>query len=332
MKISDKFDVRRRKMMKISTRDAYGEALIRLGKENKDVVVLDADLSKSTRTYKFANVFPERFFNMGIAEQNMMGTAAGLATCGKIPFGSSLAVFATERAYNQVRQLIAYPRLNVKIVATHGGISVGEDGVSHQTTTDIAIMRALPNMTVIVPADAIETEMAIMASVKYEGPFYIRLGREPIPLVYEEGYRYLGRRLTFKVGRAVTLRDGGDVTIIATGILVAKALTAANILGEEGVEARVINIHTIKPIDQKTILQAAEETGAIVTAEEHSIIGGLGGVVAEVLTENYPIPIQRIGIKDEFGESGSAEELLIKYGLTASNMVHAAKEVIKMKS
>ncbi|MDH5770743.1 MAG: transketolase family protein [Candidatus Bathyarchaeota archaeon] len=319
-------------MEKIATRDAYGDVLVELGEKNKDIVVLDADVSVTTRTYKFAKKFPNRFFDMGVAEQNMMVTAAGLSTCGKIPIVSTFAVFATERAYNQIRQTIAYPNFNVKIVASHSGISVGADGASHQTTMDIAIMRVMPNMTVIVPADAIETKVGIRAIVDYKGPVYVRLGRPPVPLVYEEGYRYGGSPLKFEIGRAVTLRGGEDVTIIATGIMVAEALSAANILAKEEIEARVINVHTIKPIDEEIIVKVAKETGAIVTAEEHSVIGGLGGAVAEILVEHISVPMLRIGIKDKFGESGSAEGLLEKYGLTARNIVNAVQNVVQRKT
>ncbi len=312
------------KAEKMATRDAYGKALVELGRENEDVVVLDADLSSSTRTYMFGNEFPERFFNVGIAEQNMIGMAAGLATCGKVPFVSTFAVFASGRAYNQVRQCIAYPNLNVKIVATHGGISVGEDGPSHHCTEDVAVMRALPNMTVIVPADAVETGKAVRAIAEHVGPVYMRLGRPKVPVIYDEG-------LNFKIGEAVPLRDGDDVTIIAAGIMVAKALEAASRLADDGIGARVIDMHTIKPIDHEVIVKAARETGAMVTAEEHSIIGGLGSAVAEVLVEEHPVPMLRVGVKDEFAESAPAEELLAKYGLTTSSILNAAREVIRKK-
>lgn len=316
---------------KIATRDAYGKTLVELGRINKDIVVLDADLSSSTRTGLFAKEFPERFFNFGIAEANMVSVAAGLASCGKIVFASTFAVFATGRAYNQFRNSVAYPRLNVKIVATHGGISVGEDGVSHQCVEDIALMRALPHTIVIVPADAVETEAAVRALVEHEGPVYMRLGRPKVPLVYERGYKYKGVPLTFKIGDGVTLTEGDDVTIVATGLMVSEALSAANELAEEEIDARVIDIHTIKPLDREAIVEAAKETGAMVTAEEHNILGGLGGAVAEVLVENAPVPMIRVGIKDAFGESGPAGELLAKYGLTASDIVTAAKKVVARK-
>jgi len=321
-----------KEMEKVATRDAYGDVLVELGEENKKVVVLNADVSGPTRTREFAKRFPKRHFDMGVAEQNMIATAAGLSTCGKIPIASTFAVFATERAYNQIRQTVAYPNFNVKIIATHGGVTVGEDGASHQTTTDIAIMRSMPNMTVIVPADAIETKVAVRAAVDYEGPVYVRLGRPPVPLVYEEGYRYGGSPLRFEIGRAVTLRGGEDATIIATGIMVAGALSAADILAREGIDARVINVHTIKPIDEEVIVKAAKETGAIVTAEEHSVLGGLGGAVAEILGEHIPVPMLRIGIKDEFGESGTARELLEKYGLTSRNIAKVTQNVVQRKT
>jgi transketolase len=306
-------------MPKIATREAYGEALAELGEEIKDIVVLDADLSKSTKTSVFAKKFPERFFNMGIAEQNLMGTAAGLATCGKIPFASTFAIFATGRAFEQIRNSICYPNLNVKIAATHAGITVGEDGATHQSIEDIALMRALPNMTVISPADATETKMAVRAAAQMKGPVYLRLGRHPVDTIFGEGCE-------FKPGKGVILREGRDVAIIATGVMVAEALKAAEILEKDGIDAMVINIHTIKPIDEEVILKAAE-CGAIVTAEEHSIIGGLGSAVAEVLSEKKPVPIKRIGIKDVFGMSGKPEELMKAYGLTAEDIAEAARSL-----
>jgi len=308
----------------IATRDAYGEALAELGETNKDVVVLDADLSGSTKTAIFAKKFPERFFNMGIAEQNMMGTAAGLAASGKIPFASTFAIFATGRAWEQVRQSIAYPKLNVKIVATHAGITVGEDGASHQSVEDIAVMRVIPNMTVIVPADGVETKKVINEIVRYRGPVYVRLSRGKSPVVLDDSY-------SFEIGKGVVLKDGTDVSLIACGVMVYKALQAADILGKEGVSARVINISSIKPIDVDLIIRAARETGCVVTAEEHSIVGGLGGAVAEVLAENCPVPVKRVGIEDKFGTSGDADLLMELYGLTADNIAKAAREVIKKK-
>ena len=309
----------------IATRDAYGEALAELGETNKDVVVLDADLSGSTKTAIFAKKFPERFFNMGIAEQNMMGTAAGLAASGKIPFASTFAIFATGRAWEQVRQSIAYPKLNVKVVATHAGITVGEDGASHQSVEDIAVMRVIPNMTVIVPADGVETRKVIREIVRYKGPVYVRLSRGKSPVVLDDSY-------SFEIGKGVVLKDGTDVSLIACGVMVYKALQAADILGKEGVSARVINISSIKPIDADLIVRAARETGCVVTAEEHSIIGGLGGAVAEVLAENCPVPVKRVGIEDKFGTSGDADLLMELYGLTADNIAKAAREVIKRKN
>ncbi|TYP57811.1 transketolase family protein [Thermosediminibacter litoriperuensis] len=306
-------------MPKIATREAYGEALAELGEEIKDIVVLDADLSKSTKTSVFAKKFPERFFNMGIAEQNLMGTAAGLATCGKIPFASTFAVFATGRAFEQIRNSICYPNLNVKIAASHAGITVGEDGATHQSIEDIAIMRSLPNMTIINPADAVEAKQAVRAAALHKGPVYLRLGRHPVETIFDEHYK-------FEPGKGVILRDGKDVALIATGIMVAEALKAAEILAKGGINAMVINIHTIKPIDKEIILQAAE-CGAIVTAEEHSIIGGLGSAVAEVLVEEKPVPMKRIGIRDVFGQSGKPEELLKAYGLTAEDIAEAARSL-----
>ena len=309
---------------KIATREAYGEALLQLGRENSDVVVLDADLSKSTKTYDFGKHFPERFFNMGIAEQNMLGTAAGLAASGKIAFCSTFAVFAAGRAFEQIRNSVAYPRLNVKIGASHAGITVGEDGGSHQAIEDIAIMRVIPNMTVFVPADAVETVAAVRAAVEIDGPVYIRLGRLGVPVIHGDDF-------VFKPGRAVTLREGKDVTLVATGIMVTTALEAAAQLAAEGIEATVLDMHTIKPLDAEAVISAANSTGAIVTAEEHSIIGGLGSAVAEVLAENSPVPLKRVGIQDSFGESGKPAELLEKYGLTTKHLVSAAKEVLGRK-
>ncbi|MZP42986.1 transketolase family protein [Heliobacterium gestii] len=311
-------------MSKIATRDAYGRALARLGAEKADVVVLDADLAKSTKTIDFAKVYPERFFDMGIAEQNLMGTAAGLAAIGKIPFASTFAMFATGRAFEQIRNSIAYPKLNVKIAATHAGITVGEDGASHQTVEDIALMRVLPNMTVLAPADGPETEGAIRWAAEHTGPVYIRLGRLAVPVINEENY-------VFTPGKAVTLRQGKDVTIIATGLMVSVALEAAEALAAEGIGAEVLNIHTIKPIDAEAILASTARTGCVVTAEEHSVIGGLGSAVAEVLVEGQPVPMERVGLKDTFGESGKPAELLKKYGLTAEAVVAAARRSMERK-
>ena len=317
---------------KAYTRDAYGRTLIELGRIRKEIVVLDADLSTSTRTAWFGREFPDRFFNFGVAEANMMSAAAGLASNGKIPFVSTFAVFATGRAYNQYRTSIAYPNLNVKIVATHSGISVGEDGPTHFCIEDIAIMRALPNTTVLVPADAVETEAAVKASVDHYGPVYIRLSRPKLPVIYEEGYRWRGEKLTFRIGGSVTLREGEDVTLVASGLMVSRALDAAEALAREGIEAAVIDLYSIKPIDRETLTEAARRTGAIVTCEEHNVCGGVGSAVAEVLVETVPVPMEMVGVKDTFAESGSMEDLLTKYGLTSKDIVEAAKRVIKRKS
>ncbi|WP_027364969.1 transketolase family protein [Desulfotruncus alcoholivorax] len=310
---------------KIATREAYGAALVELGKKNPDVVVLDADLSKSTKTADFGKAFPERFFDMGIAEQNMMGTAAGFAAAGKTPFASSFAVFATGRVYDQIRNSIAYPRLNVKIGATHAGITVGEDGASHQAVEDIALMRCLPNMTVFVPADAVETRAAVMAAAAIDGPVYIRLGRSGVPVLHDEN------SFNFEPGRAIVLREGKDAAVVACGIMVGAALEAAEMLAGEGISVLVLDMHTIKPLDEQALVAAARATGAVVTAEEHSILGGLGGAVAEVLSEQYPVPVLRVGVRDTFGESGKPRELLEKYGLTADGIVRAVKQVIEKK-
>ncbi|MEG0307811.1 MAG: transketolase family protein [Clostridium sp.] len=312
-------------MKKIATREAYGKALARLGKENEKIVVLDADLSKSTKTADFKAVCPERFINMGIAEGNMMSVAAGMAACGKIPFTSTFAIFAAGRAFEQIRNSICYPKLNVKVCATHAGITVGEDGASHQSVEDISLMRSIPNMVVISPSDGIETEAAIEAIVKYDGPCYVRLGRSAVSIVNDNAdYR-------FEIGKGVTLREGKDATIIATGVMVEAALEAYNILAEEGIKVRVINIHTIKPIDEDIIIKAARDTKLIITAEEHSIIGGLGSAVAEVVTTNCPVMVSRVGIKDTFGESGKPAELLKAYGLTSEDIVKAVKNGLSMK-
>ncbi|WP_027625187.1 transketolase family protein [Clostridium lundense] len=310
---------------KIATREAYGKVLAELGMNNEKIVVLDADLSKSTKTADFKKVCPERFVNMGIAEGNMMTVAAGMSTCDKIPFVSTFAIFATGRAYEQIRNSICYPKLNVKVCATHAGITVGEDGASHQSVEDISLMRGIPNMTVICPADAIETEKAIKAVAEYNGPCYVRLGRSGVSVINDfEGY-------DFKIGKAVKYREGKDATIIATGIMVDAALEAYNMLAEDGIKVRVLNIHTIKPIDKEAIVSAARETGVIVTAEEHSIIGGLGSAVCEVTSENHPVPVIRVGIKDTFGESGKPEELIKAYGLTAEDIVRAVKKGLSLK-
>jgi len=315
----------------MATRDAYGKTLVELGHVNKDIVVLDADLSSSTRTSWFAKEFPDRFFNFGVAEANMISVAAGFAACGKIPFASTFAVFASGRAYNQFRTSVAYPGLNVKVVATHGGISVGEDGPTHFCTEDIAIMRALPNTTVLVPADAVETREAVKACVEYKGPIYMRLGRPKVPVIYEEGYKWKGKQLTFKIGGSITLRDGEDLTIVASGLMVYEALVAADELEDEGVEAAVIDLYSVKPIDVDNLVKFAKKTGAMVTAEEHNIYGGVGSAVAEVLMEEYPVPMVKVGVQDTFAESGSMKDLLVKYGLTSSDIVRAAKKVLEKK-
>ncbi len=308
----------------IATRDAYGQALLELGRENEKVVALDADLSGSTKTAVFGKEFPGRFFNAGIAEANMVGMAAGLAAGGMIPFASTFAVFAAGRAFEQIRQSVAYPKMNVKIVATHGGITVGEDGGSHQSVEDLAIMRALPNMTVLCPADGPETAAAIRAAAAYEGPVFIRLGRAKVPVVFAE-------KCDFAIGKGALLREGSDLTFITTGMMSAMALDAASILKAGGVSARVVHLGSVKPLDVDLVLKAARETGAVVTAEEHSVIGGLGGAVCETLAEGYPVPVERVGLRDVFGQSGTADDLLAHYGLTPAHLVEAAERVLTRK-
>lgn len=307
-------------MSKKSTRQAYGEALVELGKINKDVVVLDADLTKSTKTNLFQEKFPERHFNVGIAEADLIGTAAGLATCGKIAFASTFAMFAAGRGFEQIRNTVAYPKLNVKIAPTHAGISVGEDGGSHQSVEDIALMRSIPGMVVLSPADAVETKKMIFAAAEYEGPVYIRMGRLDVETIFDE------ETYDFQIGIANTIREGNDVTIAATGLMTYEALKAADILAQEGISVRVINVGTIKPLDGETILKAAKETKFIITAEEHSVIGGLGSAVSEFLSEVYPAKVKKLGIYDKFGQSGKANELLEKYELTAAKLVSMVKE------
>jgi transketolase len=307
-----------------SQRKYYSKALIELGRERNDIVVLGADLSTSVKTSDFAKEFPERHFNLGIAEQNMMGVAAGLAASGKIAFASTFAVFGTGRVYDQLRQSIAYPRLNVKIVASHAGITVGGDGATHQICEDIAIMRGLPNMAVVVPADSIETYKAVKACVDYEGPVYVRLGRANVPTITSEDD-------PFEIGKASVLADGNDVTLIGIGIMVSQCLMAANELSKHGIKARVINLSTVKPIDEKLIVKAARETGGIVTAEEHSVVTGMGSAVAMVLVENAHVPMKRVGIPDTFGESGESEELMEKYGLTVESIVDASHDVMRRR-
>mgnify|MGYP000485635873 FL=1 len=306
-------------MIKKATREAYGEALVELGKINENVVVLDADLSGSTKTSVFKKAFPERHFNVGIAEADLIGTAAGFAACGKTAFASTFAMFAAGRAFEQIRNTVAYPKLNVKIAPTHAGISVGEDGGSHQSVEDIAIMRAIPGMVVLSPADAIETKKMVFAAAEYDGPVYIRMGRLGVPVLFDDNY-------DFQIGIANTLRDGKDVTIAATGLMVAEALKAAEELEKEGISVRVINVGTIKPLDGETILKAAQETKFIVTAEEHSVIGGLGSAVSEFLSEVHPTKVKKVGIYDKFGQSGTGEELLQKYELTAEKLISVIKE------
>ena len=309
---------------KIATRDAYGNALAEFG-DLYDFVVLDADLAAATKTGVFKKKFPERFFDCGIAEGNMMSVAAGISTTGKTVFASSFAMFAAGRAYEQIRNSIGYPHLNVKIGATHAGITVGEDGATHQCLEDISLMRGIPGMTVVNPADAVEARAAVLAAIQTKGPFYIRFGRFAVPVINDaESYE-------FQLGKGVQMTEGKDVTIVATGIMVAMAMEAAETLAKEGIHARVINIHTIKPIDREIILTAACETGAIVTAEEHSIYGGLGSAVSEVVCEGCPVPVLRVGVEDQFGRSGKVPPLLEMYGLTPDNIVAKVKKAMDMK-
>lgn len=310
---------------KIATREAYGRALAELAKVNENIVVLDADLSKSTKTADFKAVCEERFFNMGIAEANMMGVAAGLSTCGKIPYVSTFAMFAAGRAFEQIRNSICYPKLNVKICATHAGLTVGEDGASHQAIEDLSLMRSIPNMTVICPSDAVETAAAIKCIAEYEGPCYVRLGRAAVNIINDKS------TYKFEIGKGVTLAEGNDVTIVATGIMVDVALEAKEELKKDGINARVINIHTLKPIDKDILIKAAKETGAIVTVEEHNVIGGLGSAVAEVLSEEIPVPVLKVGVQDTFGESGLPDQLLKAYGLTSNNVIEKVKKAITLR-
>lgn len=309
---------------KIATRDSYGNELVALAQENPNVYVLDADLSAATKTGTFKKAFPDRFFNAGIAEGNMMGVAAGLATTGKIVFASSFAMFAAGRAFEQVRNSIGYPHLNVKIGATHAGISVGEDGATHQCCEDIALMRSIPGMIILNPADDTEARKAVRAAAAVDGPVYLRFGRLAVPVLFDDDYQ-------FEIGKGVTLKEGTDVTIVATGLMVGEALKAAEQLKNEGVCARVINMATIKPIDKEILIAAAKETGAIVTAEEHTVIGGLGSAVAETLAETLPVPVLRVGVEDTFGKSGPALDLLPLFGLCAENIVAKAKAAIALK-
>lgn len=304
-------------MESIATREAYGKTLVELV-ENKDIVVLDADLAGATKTAMFKKACPERFFDMGIAEGDMMGTAAGLAVSGKIPFASTFAIFAAGRGFEQIRNSICYPNINVKIAATHAGVTVGEDGGSHQAIEDISLMRSLPNMVVLNPADAVEARQMVLAAAEYVGPMYLRFGRAATPVIHDESYK-------FELGKGEVVKEGKDVSIIATGIMVAKALEAAETLKAVGIDAEVINISTIKPLDNELVLASAKKTGKVVTAEEHSIIGGLGSAVCELLAEEHPVKVTRIGVKDVFGQSGSPAALLEHYGLTAADIVKACK-------
>ena len=309
---------------KKATRESYGLALAELG-EKYDILVMDADLSKSTKTDTFKKKFPERFINTGIAEGNMLSTAAGIATTGKVVFASSFAMFAAGRAFEQIRNSIGYPHLNVKIGATHAGISVGEDGATHQCLEDIGIMRTIPGMVILNPADHVEAMAAVEAAVKYDGPVYLRFGRLPVPQIYDEN------TYKFEIGKGVQLAEGTDATIVATGLMVPYALEARELLKNDGIDAAVINIHTIKPIDREIIENAAKKTGAIVAAEEHNVNGGLGSAVAEVLCETCPVPMLRVGTQDVFGKSGKPYELLKEYGLSAENIAEQVKKAIAMK-
>ena len=306
---------------KMATRDGYGKGLVALGKEHNDIVVLDADLAGSTKTGMFAKEFPERHFNCGIAEANMMSVAAGLAASGLTPFASSFAMFASGRAYEQIRNSIGYPQLNVKIGASHGGMSVGEDGASHQCCEDFALMRSIPGMVVICPADGVEAEAATKAAYAYQGPVYLRMGRLAVPVFHEEGFE-------FQIGKGEVMREGDDIAIIANGLMVYEAIKAGETLAAEGINARIINMSTVKPIDEELVLAAAKECGKIITCEEHSVVGGLGEAVCSFLSENYPTSVRRIGVQDKFGFSGPAAEVLEAFGLCESNIVKVAKEFL----
>ena len=311
-------------VIKVATRDAYGKALVELGEKNPNVVVLDADLAAATKTGGFKKAFPDRFFDTGIAESNMMGVAAGLATTGYTVFASSFAMFSAGRAFEQVRNTIGYPHLNVKIGATHAGISVGEDGASHQCCEDIALMRSIPGMVIINPADDIEARAAVLAAAEIDGPVYMRFGRLAVPRIFDEDYK-------FEIGKAVTLKEGTDVTIIATGLMVKEAIEAAEILEAEGISVELINMHTIKPLDKDAVVAAAKKTGCIVTAEEHNIIGGLGDAVCDAVCGECPVPVVKVGVEDTFGKSGPAVDLLHCFGLDAKNIVEKAKIAISKK-
>lgn len=304
---------------KVATRKSYGEALEQLGKENPNVVVLDADLAGATKTDMFAKQFPDRFFDMGIAEANMMATAAGFATCGKIPYASTFAVFAAGRAYDQIRNSICYPKLNVKICATHCGVTVGEDGATHQMIEDLSLMRTLPNMTVMSTSDDTQTKWAIKEIAKIQGPVYLRLARMETPIIYDENTK-------FEIGKAIQIGEGTDGTVFATGITVSEAIKAQEILKQERINIRVVDMHTIKPIDKEIIIKSAKETKNLISIEDHNIIGGLGSAISEVLTEEYPTKLIRLGIKDVFGKSGKAEELIKYFGITADNIIEVMKK------
>ena len=311
-------------VIKTATRDAYGKALVELGNTDKKIVVLDADLAAATKTGMFKKAHPEKFIDCGIAESNMMGVAAGLASAGYTVFASSFAMFAAGRAFEQVRNSIGYTHLNVKIGATHAGISVGEDGASHQCCEDIGLMRTIPGMVILNPADDVEARLCVLAAAEHQGPVYMRFGRLAVPRIFDENYK-------FEIGKGALLKDGSDVTIIATGLMVAEALAAAEKLAQEGVSARVVNMATIKPIDRGIIIDSTKKTGVIVTAEEHNIIGGLGSAVAEVVCETVPVPVVRVGVEDTFGKSGPAVQLLHEFGLDAENICEKCRKAVKMK-
>ena len=307
---------------KIATRDSYGTALVEIGKEHDDLIVLDADLAEATKTVKFKNEFPDRHIDCGIAEANLIGVAAGLSTCGKVPFASSFAMFAAGRAFEQVRNTVGYPHLNVKIGATHAGISVGEDGATHQCNEDIALMRTIPGMTIINPSDDAEARAAVHAAYEMNGPVYLRFGRLAAPVIHGDDYK-------FELGKGIVEREGSDVTIVATGLMVSMALEAAEKLAADGIDAEVVNIHTIKPIDKDVIIESAKKTGKLVTVEEHSVIGGLGSAVEEVVCANYPMLVKKLGVQDEFGHSGPALDLLNEFGLDGDGIYNSVKEYVK---
>ncbi|MFA5146677.1 MAG: transketolase family protein [Candidatus Omnitrophota bacterium] len=312
------------KVQMVPTRDGFGEGVVELGRTNKDVVVLSADLTDSTRAAWFKKEFPDRFFGCGVAEQDMFGTAAGFALMGKIPFACTFGVFASGRAWDQIRVSVAYMNLGVKIIGTHGGISVGPDGATHQALEEIALMRIIPNMTVVVPADALEAKKATIASAGIKGPVYIRLGRSPSPVITK-------KEDIFRIGKANVIRDGKDVTIFACGQMVYEAMVASDMLAKEGIDARIVNLHTPKPVDKDAIIKAAKDTGAVVTAEEHTVLGGMGSAVAEVLSQNFPVPVKMVGLADRFGVSGEPDELFEYFGINAKHIAKAAKEALSAK-